>query len=149
MADPKIGIADLLIANWVPANTSGVTPSIGTGWYDYKNTTPQVTVTDPEEESISTGPTGYFGLAASGAPAQYWLGSVAVNCWATREDSDVNPKQIVNQFKEECKRIIRANYDDVTGFDFIVWRGGFERVETDKKPVVYRYVGETGFGYLE
>ena len=149
MADAKLGIKNVLKDNWVAANTSSVTPSFSTGWYSYTNTSPQISITDPEEAAISSGPTGYFGISSGGNPAQYWIGSVAVNCWATREGTSINPKLLVNQFKTEAKRIIRANYDDISGLDFIVWRGGFERVESDKKPVVYRYAAEVGFGYLE
>ena len=149
MADPKVGIKDEIKDNWTAANTSSVTPSFSTGWYDVKNASPQVTITDAEEASLSSGPTGVFGMAAGGVPAQYWIGSVAVNCWVTREDTAVNPKLLINQFVTELKRIIRANYDDVTGLDFITWMGGHEIVETDKKPVVYRYEAEVRYGYMD
>ena len=149
MADPVTGIKNILKTNWVPANTSSVTPSFSTGWYDYKNASPQISITDPEEGAVSSGPTGYFGIAIAGAPAQYWLGSVDVNVWLTREGQAINPKLLRDQFVAEIKRLIRANYDEVTDLDFIVWRGGFSRVEADKKPAVYRYAGTVGYGYLD
>ena len=148
MDSPKLGLKNLLKSKWTAANTAGVTPSIGTGWYDYKSTTPVVTITGDDEVAQSTGATGYFGLATGGVPAQYWVGSIEVNCWATREDGATNPKQLCHLMKEEIKRIIRANYDQISDIDWIVWRGGFERVEADKTPAVFRYAGETGYGYL-
>ena len=142
-----MGIKDVVKDNWTAANTSSITPAFSTGWYDVKNVSPQITFTDPEEAAQSSGPTGYFGMA-NGTPSQYWIGSIDVNIWVTREDTAVNPKKLVHEFKEEVKRLIRAKYDDVTGLDFIVWRGGHSTVETDKSPVVYRYAGEVGYGYM-
>ena len=149
MADPVMGIKNVLKDNWDADNTSSVTPSFSTGWYDYKTTSPQITITDPEENALSSGPTGYFGITTGGVPAQYWLGSVDINVWLTREGQAINPKLLRSQFVAEIKRLIRANYDDVTDLDSIVWRGGHGSVEADKKPAVYRYAGTVGFGYLD
>ena len=149
MDSPKLGLKNLLKAEWTAANTATITPSFSTGWYDYKTATPVVTITGDEEVSQSSGVTGYFGLATNGVPAQYWVGSIAVNCWVTRVDGAVNPKQMCHLLKEEIKRIIRANYDQISDIDWIVWRGGFERVEADNSPAVFRYVGEVGYGYME
>ena len=149
MAYTKLDVKDLFKDNWLPANTSSVTPSFCTGWYNFKNEDPQVTVTDSEETPVSTGRTGYFGLSTGGVPVQYWDGSIAINCWVTREGTTVNPKLLIEQFVKEIKRIVRANYDNVTGLDYIAWQGGFDRVEKDKTPVVFRYVGQVGLGYLE
>jgi len=149
MADPKTGIKDVIKDGWDDDNTESITPSFSTGWYSVKNASPQVTITDEEEATLSDGPTGILGIATGGVPAQYWVGSVAVNCWVTREDTDVNPKKLIDLFKKEIKRLIRAHYDDVTDLDFITWMGGHEIVESDKKPVVYRYAGVVAFGYLD
>lgn len=149
MADPKTGIKDEIKDEWDSDNTSGITPSFSTGWYDVKKASPQVTFTDEEEATLSAGPTGILGMVTGGTPSQYWLGSIAVNCWATRDDTAVNPKKLISQFVKEIKRIVKAHYDDVEDLDFITWMGGHERVETDKKPVVYGYAGVVAFGYLD
>lgn len=149
MNDPKMSIKDLLKDNWEATNTSGVTPNIHTGWYDLKSNTPQVTVTNSSEVAVSGGVTGYFGIATNGAPAQYWEGSMMVDCWTTREASSVNPKQLTFEFKEEIKRIIQANYGVVTDLDWIAWLGGPELVDDKQSPVVYRLAGTVRYGFLD
>ena len=149
MADPIVSIKNVIKNNWVAANTSDVTPAWSTGWYDTTKQSPQISFSDEEEATLSDGPTGVIGISSGGSPSQYWLGSVAVNCWATRDDSAINPKLLISQFRKEIKRIVRANFEAITDLDFITWMGGHEDTETDKKPVVYRYAGVVGYGYLD
>ena len=149
MTDPKIGIKDIIKDNWVASNTSSVTPAFSTGWYNAESKMPQVTITDSEDTTLSKGETRYFGIATNGAPAQYWVGTVSINCWSTREANAVNPKKLIYEMKEEVKRIIKANYGDVSGLDYIAWHGSFERVDDTVKPVVFRQVGECGYGFLD
>ena len=152
MTAPKIGIKNLVKAEWIPANTSTVTPSFSTGWYDRKNVSPQVTFTDPVLVSISSGTTGFFGMKSNGTPSKYWDGTIAVNLWVTREALEteaVNPKQYIYEMREEIDRILQAGYGSVSGLDYVSWLGGFEKVDAEEKPVVYRFVGTVGFGYLK
>ena len=144
-----MSIIDLIEDNWDADNTHDITPSFSTGWYDKGNTTPQVTVTGDESTAVSGGNTGFFGLAVNGVPAQYWMGSLQVDCWVTRESSSINPKKLVYAMKEEIKRIIKANYDGISGLDFIVWRGSVERVDDTQTPVTYRRIGECGYAFMD
>ncbi len=151
MNDHKISIKNIIKANWLPANTSGVTPSISTGWYDRKSASPQVTVTDPVMTPESGGNTGYFGITTNGAPKQYWNCTVNVNFWVTREALaaiSLNPKQCIFEMRSEVERIIKANYNSISDLDFISWLGGFEEVDAKNPPTVYRFVGEVGYGYM-
>jgi len=151
MTAPKVGIKNLVKAGWLVANTSDVLPSFSTGWYDRKNVSPQVTFTDPILTPVSGGQTGFFGMKSNGTPSKYWDGSVKVNLWVTREaleTAGVNPKQYIYAMRVEIARILLAGYGSVSGLDYVSWMGGFEKVEAAEKPVVYRFIGEVGFGYL-
>ena len=152
MNAPKISIKNLVKNGWVPANTSSVTPSFSTGWYDRKSVSPQVTFTDPILTPVSGGQTGFFGMKSNGTPSKYWDGTIAVNLWVTREALEteaVNPKQYIYEMREEIDRILQAGYGSVSGLDYVSWLGGFEKVDAEEKPVVYRFVGTVGFGYLK
>jgi len=147
--DPKLSVRNLIKDNWDSDNTSSITPVIHCGWFDYKSNLPQVTVTNSSEVPIGGGETGYFGMVPSGTPAQYWEGSMMVDCWTTREATAVNPKQLVFEFAEEIKRIIKAKYAAVSDLDWISWMGSSEIVHDDQSPVVYRRAGAVRYGYLD
>jgi len=149
MDDPKLSIKNLIKDNWDAGNVSDVTPVIHCGWFDTKASTPQITITDTSEVVEAGGVSGYTGMTSSGTPAQLWVGSASVNCWVTREAVSVNPKQLLFEMREELKRIIQANYDEISDLHFIAWKGGMELVDTAQSPVVYRWVGEVGYAYLD
>ena len=159
MNDPKLSIKDLIRDNWNSDNTSGVTPSTHTGWYDLKSTMPQITVTDPSEVVEGGGASGYTGMGSDGTPSQLMKGGVDVNLWCTRLSAErwlaltgsstiINPKKCIFEMRQEIARIVKAGYESITDLSHIVWRGGGEIVETDKSPVVYRFAGEIGYSYL-
>lgn len=151
MNDPKLSIRNLIKNNWDASNTSDIIPTVSTGWFDTKNKTPQITVTNPTEVVFGGGPSGYTGMGST--PSQYWDGSVNVDLWVTREDAGikdaVNPKKFLFQMKKEVKRIIKAKYQDISDLQFIVWRGGNEMVDTSMSPVAYRFAGEVGYFVLD
>lgn len=152
MIAPKISIKNLIKAGWDKSNTSGLTPSFSTGWYDMKAATPQITFTDPVEVAASTGKTGFLGIVTGGKPSQYWDGTVAVNLWVTREalaTAGVNPKAFIFAMRAEVKRILQAGYNSISDLDFVSWLGGFEQVDATEKPVVYRFVGEVAYAYMD
>lgn len=154
MNDPKTSIKNLLKDNWVASHTSAVTPHVHTGWYDSKSNLIQVTITNPSEGPVDGGQTGYFGLSASGTPAQEWVGYVVFNCWVTKPAISalgltVNPKKLAFEIREEAKRIVKANYEEISDLQWISWRGGDEVVDDSQSPVVFRWVGEIGYGYLD
>lgn len=149
MIDPKISIRDVIKDNWVAANVSDITPSISTGWYDQKSSLPQVTVTNPSEVVEGGGASGYSGMGSDGTPSQLWNGFVMLDIWATRESTEINPKQLVFEMRKEVARIVKLKYEDVTDLGHIVWRGGGEIVGTGSKPVVFRWSGEIGYSYLD
>jgi len=149
MNDPKVSIKDIIKNNWNASNTSSITPRIHTGWFDIKATTPQITVTDTSEVVEGGGVTAYTGISTNGTPAKLWVGTAAVNIWVTREAVSINPKQCLFEMRKEIERIIKAKYDDVSDLDYLSWKGGFEQVESDQSPVVYRFIGEVGYAYLD
>ena len=110
---------------------------------------PQVTVTGLSEVVEGGGGSGYTGIGSDGTPSQLWRGTVQLDLWTTREATAINPKQLIFEFKEEVKRIVKANYEAITDLNFIVLRGGGEIVETGSSPVVYRLSGEVGYSYLD
>jgi len=149
MTDPKIALMGLLSDNWDDDNTSSITPTFSTGWYDSKSKKPQVTITDPSETPLSRGEAPFFGLVTSGGPVQYMMNTLAANVWVERKSVAINPKQAVYEMKEEIARILLANYTELSDLDYIAWLGGNEIVETDPPPPVYRYAGAVGYGYLK
>lgn len=149
MDDPKLSIKNLIKDNWDSDNTSNVTPNIHTGWYDAKSNRPQVTFTDPSEAVIAGGVSGYTGMTSGGTPTQQWDGSVSVNFWVTREAVSVNPKAFLFEMRREVQRIVKANYDAISDLHCIAWKGGMEMPDTDQSPVVYRWIGEVGYAYMD
>ena len=147
MADPVIGLMELLEDNWVAANVSSITPVFSTGWYDSKQKLPQVTLTDPTDTPQSTGNAPFFGLVTNGVPPQYFVDSIACNVWVTRAGVAINPKKARYEIKEEIKRILQDEYDQVSGLDYVGWNGGIGVVDPDISPPVFRYIGEVGFSY--
>ena len=149
MNDPKVTIKDLVSDNWDSDNTSSVTPTFSTGWYDRKSLKPQVTFTDPTETPVSSGTVPFFGIVSGGAPSQYLRCTVAVNVWCERNAVDINPKQCVYELKEEIKRIILENWDGIDDLDYVAGNGSNEVVETDPPPPVFRSIGEITYGFLD
>jgi len=149
MNDPKTSIMGVIVDNWIPVNTSSITPTFSTGWYDSKSKAPQVTFTDPVEYPKSGGDTPFLGITTNGAPAQLFLGNLACNIWVTRAGIAINPKKAIFEFKQEIKRILQAKYAEVSDLNFIGWRGGNEVVEDKQVPPVFRFIGEIGYAYLD
>lgn len=148
--DPVVTVYDLLRTNWTAANTSSITPQFSTGWFDRKNDTTQVTVTNPDEGELA-GADGYTAIGADGSgPVSRMNGAMDVNAWAHRGMSDigsVNPKQLVYEFSEEIKRIIRTNTLTATDLDFVKWDGRSALVETEESPAVFRQLCRVTYRY--
>jgi len=147
MSDPKLKIKDLLKNNWTAANTSNVTPDFSTGWWDDNNDLPQVTVTSDDEAPLGGGETGQTHLNSDND--QLLAGAVDVNVWANRDSSSENPKKLTYEFKDEVRRIVQANKEAITGFNYIGWNGYLDRTDTNKTPVVYRKLCEIVYGRIE
>lgn len=162
--EPVVIVRELLMNEWDDTATAlGSTPTVHTGWYDDSSTSPQITVTNPDENTINGGDTGYAAMnSATGSGAQLIDGIMLVNAWAgTRADlegegsngEDLNPKQLRWQMKEEVERITRAyssGYTDSGNVElsYIVPRRSTGVVETNDRPhAVYRYETTVGYGY--
>jgi len=162
--EPIVYLRDALKADWDNTNTSLTEdPRIHTGWYDESSTSPQITITNPNENAINGGNTGYSGMnPSSGSASQIIDGVAIVNSWAgTREDlqgegsggADINPKQLRWEMKEEIERIARSYSSGYTSggtlqLTYIVPRNSTAIVETDDRPhAVYRYETRVGYGY--
>lgn len=147
MSDPKLEIRDLLKNNWTAANTSSVTPDFSTGWWDDNNDLPQVTVTSDDEAPLGGGETGQTHLNSNNE--QLLSGAVDINVWANRDSSDVNPKKLTYECKDEVRRIVQANKEAITGFNYIGWNGFIDRTDTKTTPVTYRKLCEVVYGRIE
>ncbi len=143
-------IYDLLTSNWNASNTSDVTPEITTGWYDEERELPQVSVTTPNEAPETE--TGFTSIAAdSGTPVQQQNGIVDCHIWATEPSSPdgTNVKQLLFEMQQEAKRIVNANWNNATDYEFISWFGGRQLVESERQPSMYHYAGEVGYAYRD
>ncbi len=154
MKEPKNTIRSLLQNEWDSANTSTVTPKFSTGWWDDNNDYPQVTVTNADEGPNPDTTTGQTKLGSTGMVGQNISGAVEVDCWANRESSDVNPKKLVYEFKQEARRIIQSNVTceatsptDLSDLNYLGWGGAIDRHATDITPVTYRKICEVLYGY--
>lgn len=156
-ADPKLTIRDLLIAQWVPGNTSYASvPRIHTGWINMSWDEPQITVTDPLEFPSGGGETGFRGInSGSGLGSKAMLGNVTVGCWSYRDEesanaaiSTVNPKVITFEMAEEVRRIIGNNLLTAGGgLEWVSWTSKTERVDQRADPVLFRYDNEVRYYY--
>ena len=149
MNDPVMSLKSLLEDNWVPANTSSITPDISTGWYDLAAKRPVVTLTDPVDTPVSNGQVKFFGIVQNGSPNQYMMSTLALNVWVTRTTATMNPKQLRFEFVQEIQRILLAKFEDITDLDFVAWGGGFGQVDSKTKPPTFRYIAEVQYGYLK
>jgi len=147
MIDPKLEIKNLLEDedNWDASNTSGITPEFSTGWWDDNNDLPQVTVTNDDETPEPLTTTGQTHIGSN--DDQNMSGRMDVNVWANRNSSDVNPKKLAKQFRDEARRIILNNLSP-SGFNWIGWRGSTDMTDTDRTPVTYRKVCEVSYGRI-
>ena len=146
---------------WVDSNVNDVDSDRHFGWVSPDGTSPEVTVSNPEESPVNTG-TGYTGLNQHGHPTQQMAGTVQVNCWATRDrmpvvsssggyETRMNPRQWVTLAKLEVERIIREEVYDAPTVDEIKWlslmganRFGEEGEGGD--PMMWRYQIFVGWG---
>ena len=149
MNDPTTSIMNLIEDNWDDDNTGSITPVFSTGWYDSNAVRPQITFTDSSEAPQSAGIAPFFGIVTNGSPSQYIVESLACNIWVTRDSVSINPKTARYQMKQEVRRILKAKYDTISDLDYVGWQGGNGVVETTMKPVVFRFIGEIGYAYLD
>lgn len=145
--DPKVQIMGLVTGQWVPANVANTTPDFHTGWWNPKSYAPQVTFGQKAETFM--GSSGYYGIeGGGGAPVQVANGQLFVNCWATRanDGTGTNPKKLVHLMADEIRRIIAANYNALSDFDFVSVLGIDEvppSVESD--PLTFRMAVTIGY----
>ncbi len=147
--DPKEDIKDLLKNNWDNTNTSiSEDPRFHTGWWNgsYSGQA-QVTVSDPDENVLAGGQTGFTGMSNDGAGTKIMTGNVDVNTWAHHDMYSVNAKQLSFEMSEEVKRIIGDNTFGISYLDYISWAGRVEIVDTDAPNTLFRYENEIRYGY--
>lgn len=131
----ELKIRDLLVANWIPANTAGYDPTvtdpdapaflrIHTGSYEATYADPQLTI----ESQTGEGGAGYSSMQGDGSgPNQRREGTPTIRCWAEAE-TDYNgesAEDIVHLLRLEVERIIHAHYQDDTEFYSlsVTWNG--------------------------
>jgi len=144
LKDPKVAIRDLLVANWDTANTIlDSVPSIHTGWFNGQRlNTPQVTVTDPNENILDGGNTGFsaIGGGSTGGRVKFIIGNLTVGTWAHQRMIDgVNAKALSFDLSEEVRRIINVHIHDAEDMEWVSWDGRSERINPTEDPVLFRY----------
>lgn len=155
--DPKLVVRDLISNNWNTANTSiNDAPRVHTGWYNGAEgwgDTPQISVTNANENPLGGGNTGFSAIKADGStpPIKHMLGFVDVVCWAHQDMYDgVNAKTLIYEFSEEVKRIIKDNlFPSDPDIDWLSWAGRTERVDLDAEPILFRYDCEVRYFYKD
>lgn len=137
-ADPKLSIMALVKDNWNAANVIGsTTPDFHTGWVNPANPSAQATFTNPDERA--QGESGYGALSAGG-PVQIFDGLLYLDFWACRLDGQPNPKALIRDMAMESRRIIQANWDAITGLEFIaIGSMGEVPPERDSDPIRFHY----------
>lgn len=157
---PELKIRTLLLDNWVPANTSNITPKIHTGWYNTAwNTTPQITITDPQDIIHLGGDTGISAFTGGGDLVRFVFTDVLVVPWAHREMVDsngstfkslsINPKQFVWEVSNEIQRIIEVNMFSDPELEFVTWLSKSRIVEDRIQPIVFRYNNNVRLAYKQ
>jgi hypothetical protein len=146
--DPKVSIKNLVKNNWVAANIVGTTtPDFHTGWWNPKSLAAQLTF-GSRSESFQ-GVSGYDAIeGGGGGPVQIANGVLFANCWAFRDEgaSGPNPKQLVYDMAEETRRIVLANYDQISNLDFVSILS-VDEVEPNpnEQPMVFRMAVTVGY----
>lgn len=150
--DPILTIRDLLIANWNPANTSGLTPRIHTGSFNHSWAEPQVAILDPSEFPAGGGQTGFRGIeSTTGNGVKFMIGNVTVGGYSHDEDnSGTNPRILRFEISEEIKRIIKDNLYPVGGdLCWLSWTGRASRTDPDAEPVLFWYDTFISYMYID
>lgn len=155
--DPKVVLRDLVSTKWNSSNTLSTTPDFRTGWRDEDLPAPQLTF-GPDNETPLTD-TGFDGIdPTGGGPTATIRGTCQIHAWASRDVTDENPKQLVDRFKTETKRIITDNtqISTVTGittgsnYDYIAYSGNQFMPEPPEDPdsvTVFRYLINVRYEY--
>ena len=148
---PEVVAHNLLRDNWDSTNTSNVTPLIHHGWVDLGADEPEVTISDPDENVLGGGETGYSGLSADGSPVQDFTGTVTINVWTDRKRSNVNPRKLAWEMRCEVGRILHENYDPTPTYDLypIADLGARRFVDSESDETMWRYQVTMGYGYRQ
>ena len=152
---PEVVIRNLLRddQNWDADQTLGVTPNIHHGWVDLEDEQPQITVSNPDEQPIDGGATGYAGINPdSGTPTQRIRGVMQVNVWVANDWTDHNARQLSYHMKEMVRTIIEENADGAdSDLSYLSYNGSDRRPDENDDPVgpdmVWRYQIPVVYGY--
>lgn len=158
--DPVETLYHLLSNEWDSDGTMGVDVRIHTGWYDYAAGGQQVTVTNPDENTIRGGETGITAMSGSGSTTRVRRGVVLVNCWSgTRDecrgigpdDSDMNPKGVAHDMATHTDNIIDDHSDGVIDgtavYNSLTVDSARRRVDTEGQHAIYRWELEVVYTY--
>jgi hypothetical protein len=151
IADPVLTVSAWLKADWNAANTLTLTPTVAEGgWYNRANDISvfKVTVTPAPENQRS----GYLGAAGPGA---LWDGSVDVNIWtspnvfASGTAMVGRAKALAYKGRQEVDRIIRVN--QLASSELLIARilNRIPLPDTRERPVVFRWLCEVGYSWIE
>jgi len=171
---PEVVVKEALRLGWTPPNVpgdgGGITPYVVHGWLgdgaDGHESNYTVTVSNPQENPVGGGQTGYSGMAGDGSgPVQRFSGTVTVNTWAKAgwtglNGNSANPRKTAHYLKREVERILFENNDGQipdgqggeqdTSLDYLGSQGSTRFVEDAEDPEaapMYRYQVTAGYGY--
>jgi len=160
--DPKLLLKFLVEEELDTANIVGsFDPVVATGWFNDVGK-PLITVSTSEESPVGGGDTGFTYVKSDGTGGAADLsGTIQINCWADRQLTNENPKQVVWDLSEEVKRIVNETSqpaqhsfttNQVSGdnYNFLSWRGRppADLTEKDREAVMFRELCIVGYGYL-
>lgn len=153
--DPIIIVRDLLVSDWDNTNLPlAEEPEITSGWYDHGSASPQVTITNTDENAVASGLSGQTAGTGDGGVAQTRHGTIIVNCWSgTYEDmegmgvngEDLSPKDVSYKMAVEVHRIIQRYAAGVYGDNgqkllYSLAASDSRRVVEDQSdPTIFRY----------
>lgn len=164
--EPLVTIRNLIRDEWatgdvvIPAPGALEWQDFSTGWYDRGSGGQQITVSNPTEDVVEGGETGYTAGTGDGGTANAVVGSCLVSCWpGTREEcegigpngEDVNPKSLAYAYAKEASRILRRYPDGPPGTEFnSLGTPGASREPDDEGPqIIYRWQMRAVYTYGE
>lgn len=160
---PEVIVKNFIRDQWNSTNTLGVTPRIHLGWLDEEYNRPEVTVSNPDENTNNVpnaGSTGYVAInPADGNPHVDVLGTLHVNSWSDRPRAETvadstpsgdppNPRQFVFLCKLEVQRIIQANArGGDSSLSFLSYARSQAFVDDERDDTMFRRQVWVGYGY--
>lgn len=160
--EPLVSIRNLVRDNFDPtplARADLLDPQdFSTGSYDYGSGGQQITFTNPTEDVVEGGSTGYTAGTGDGGTSNIVVGSFLLSVWpGTRDEckgigpngEDVNPKVLGYQFSRQIVNIIRSHPNGVGEMNSLGVPGAERAPDDDGAQIIYRWQMRPTYTYGE